>query len=241
MPLFTSLACTRFSRVALAAVAALLCRPAFLGAQRPPVQGPVTVVETSLTDLRTALEQKRITSREIVQQYLARIATYEDKLNAVITVNPQALAIADSLDRERAAGRLRGSLHGIPIALKDNIQTVEMATSGGALAFADLMPNYDATVTRHLKAAGAIIIAKTQLTELANWTASGMPGNYTGLTGYGMNPWDPRRDPRRGGRIGGDGGRRRVPRGARGAAPGGDRGGPLRAGPPAGRRDQRPC
>ena len=108
MPPFTTLACTRFSRVALAAVVALLCRPAVLGAQRPPVQGPVTVVETSLADLRTALEQKRITSREIVQQYLARIATYEDKLNAVITVNPQALAIADSLDRERAAGRIRG-------------------------------------------------------------------------------------------------------------------------------------
>ena len=71
MPLVTALACTRFSRVALAAVAALLCRPAFLGAQRPPAQGPVTVVETSLADLRTALEQKRITSREIVQQSLA--------------------------------------------------------------------------------------------------------------------------------------------------------------------------
>ncbi len=155
-----------------------------------------TVVETSLADLRAALEQKRITSRQLVQQYLQRIATYEDRLNAVITVNPYALAIADSLDRERAAGRVRGPLHGIPIALKDNIQTVEMTTSGGAQAFAELMPPYDATLTRNLKAAGAIIIAKTQLTELANWTASGMPGNYTGLTGYGMNPWDPRRDPR---------------------------------------------
>ncbi len=185
-------------------VAAMSVAAGPLRAQRQPAASPtgaptgasISVVETSLADLRTALEQKRITSREIVQQYLARIATYEDKLNAVITVNPQALAIADSLDRERAAGRIRGPLHGIPIGLKDNIQTTEMATSGGALAFADLMPNYDATVTRNLKAAGAIIIAKTQLTELANWTATGMPGNYTGLTGYGMNPWDPRRDPR---------------------------------------------
>ncbi len=157
---------------------------------------PVSVVEASIADLRLALEQKRITSREIVRQYLMRIATYEDKLNAVITVNPNALAIADSLDRERAAGRTRGPLHGIPVALKDNIQTTEMTTTGGALAFADLLPPYDATLTRNLKAAGAIIIAKTQLTELANWTATGMPGNYTGLTGYGMNPWDPRRDPR---------------------------------------------
>jgi amidase len=199
MPLFNAIARPRTSRVApLTAVlaAAFVCGAAPLVAQRPAAAAPVSVLETSLADLRTALEQKRVTSREIVQQYLARIATYEDKLNAVITVNPRALAIADSLDRERAAGRVRGPLHGIPIALKDNIQTMEMVTSGGALAFGDLLPPYDATVTRHLKAAGAIIIAKTQLTELANWTASGMPGNYTGLTGYGMNPWDPRRDPR---------------------------------------------
>ena len=186
------------AHVAIGAITVLTCLSAPVAAQRKPTAAPppLSVVETSLADLRTALAQKRTTSREIVQQYLARIATYEDKINAVITVNPQALAIADSLDRERAAGRIRGPLHGIPIALKDNIQTVDMVTSGGALAFAELMPNYDATVTLNLKAAGAIIIAKTQLTELANWTASGMPGNYTGLTGYGMNPWDPRRDPR---------------------------------------------
>ena len=71
-----------------------------------------------------------------------------------------------------------------------------MPTTGGALAFADLMVPYDATLTRNLKAAGAIILAKTQLTELANWIASGMPANYNGLNGYGMNPWDPRREPR---------------------------------------------
>ena len=186
------------AHVAIGAITVLTCLSAPVAAQRKPTAAPppLSVVEASLADLRTALAQKRTTSREIVQQYLARIATYEDKINAVITVNPQALAIADSLDRERAAGRIRGPLHGIPIALKDNIQTVDMVTSGGALAFAELMPNYDATVTLNLKAAGAIIIAKTQLTELANWTATGMPGNYTGLTGYGMNPWDPRRDPR---------------------------------------------
>jgi amidase len=179
---------------ALAVVAAAATSP--LAAQSRRAGAPVSVTEMSLADLRTALEQRRLTSREIVQQYLARIATYEDQLNAVITVNPRALAIADSLDRERGGGRIRGPLHGIPIALKDNIHTTAMRTTGGALAFADLVPPYDATLTRNLEAAGAIILAKTQLTELANWTASGMPGNYTGLTGYGMNPWDPRRDPR---------------------------------------------
>src|SRR5205814_5463281 len=121
---------------------------------------------------------------------------YEDRLNAVIAVNPNALAEADALDRERAQGKIRGPLHGIPVALKDNIHTTDMRTTGGALAFADLVPPYEATLTKNLEDAGAIIIAKTQLTELANWVASGMPGNYNGLNGYGMNPWDPRRDPR---------------------------------------------
>ncbi len=157
---------------------------------------PFTVVETGIAEIRSALEQNRTTSRAIVEQYLARIAMYEDRLNAIITVNPRALAEADERDRERAQGRVRGPLHGIPVALKDNIHTTDMPTTGGALAFADLVPPYEATLTKNLRDAGAIIIAKTQLTELANWVATGMPGNYNALTGYGMNPWDPRRDPR---------------------------------------------
>ncbi|MGH9350102.1 MAG: amidase family protein [Vicinamibacterales bacterium] len=157
---------------------------------------PFSVVEASISDLRAALEQGRTTSRAIVQQYLTRIAMYEDRLNAVVTVNANALSEADARDRERAAGKVRGPLHGIPVALKDNIHTSDMRTTGGALAFTDLVPPYDATLTTHLREAGAIILAKTQLTELANFIASGMPGNYNALTGYGMNPYDPRRDPR---------------------------------------------
>ena len=157
---------------------------------------PFSVAEASITELRLALEQRRTTSREIVTQYLTRIAMYEDKLHAAITVNPRALLIADSLDRERAAGRIRGPMHGIPVALKDNIHTTDMPTTGGALAFADLIPPYEATLTRNLKSSGAIILAKAQLTELANWVTAGMPGNYNALNGYGFNPWDPRRDPR---------------------------------------------
>src|SRR5262245_21142407 len=146
--------------------------------------------------MRRALEQRRVSSRELVQQSLRRIALYEDRLNAIIYVNPRALNEADERDRERAAGRVRGPLHGIPIALKDNVQTIDMPTTGGALAFAGLMPPYDATVTKNLREAGAIIIAKTQLTELANWVTNVMPANYNSLNGYGMNPYDPRRDPR---------------------------------------------
>jgi amidase len=181
------------------AFAALAMTPLTLSAQRrgaQPPAAPFSVVEASIADLQAALEQKRTTTREIVLQYLTRIAKYEDKINAIITVNPNALAIADSLDRLRAAGRILGPLHGIPVALKDNIHTIDMPTTGGALAFADLVPPYEATLTKNLKDAGAIILAKTQLTELANWVASGMPTNYNALTGYGFNPYDPRRDPR---------------------------------------------
>ena len=157
-----------------------------------------TVVEASITDMQRALQQHRVSSRELVQQSLTRVALYEDRLNAIIYVNPRALEEADERDRERADGRVRGPLHGIPIALKDNIQTRDMPTTGGALAFAGLMPPYDATVTKNLRDVGAIIIAKTQLTELANWVTVGMPANYNSLNGYGMNPYDPRRDPRDG-------------------------------------------
>jgi amidase len=151
--------------------------------------------------MRAALARHRVTSRELVLQYLARIATYEDKFHAALTINPHALEEADALDRERAQGHIRGPLHGIPIALKDNIQTTDMPTTGGALAFDRLVPPYEATLTRNLRAAGAIIIAKTGMTELANWVAgppTPMPGNYNGLGGYGYNPYDPRRDPRDG-------------------------------------------
>ena len=157
---------------------------------------PFSVVEATIPQMQTAMAEKRVTSREIVLQYLARVATYEDRLNAVITVNPKALAEAEELDRERAQGRIRGPLHGIPLALKDNIHTADMPTTGGALAFDGLKAPYEATLTKNLREAGAIIIAKTGMTELANWVASGMPGNYNALTGYGMNPYDPRRDPR---------------------------------------------
>jgi amidase len=87
-------------------------------------------------------------------------------------------------------------LHGIPIALKDNIHTTDMPTTGGALAFDGLVPPYEATLTKNLRDAGAIIIAKTNMTELANWVATGMPANYNALAGHGFNPYDPRRDPR---------------------------------------------
>lgn len=193
---------TRRTTPMATAIAALL-----LGGAHPLVAQPQTaakrnapfsVVEASIGELQAALAARRVTSRQLVEQYLVRIATYDQRLRATITVNPRALAEADALDRERAQGKLRGSLHGIPVALKDNVLTAGLRTTGGALAFADLVPPYDATLTKNLRDAGAIIIAKAQLTELANWVATGMPGNYNAVNGQGLNPWDARPDPREG-------------------------------------------
>ena len=159
------------------------------------------VAEATIPQMQAALAEGRVTSRELVLLHLARIATYGHVLNAVITVSKTALAEADSLDAERARGRVRGPLHGIPVALKDNIHTTNMPTSGGAMAFKGMMPPYEATLTKNLKDAGAIIIAKTVLTELANWVAGSptpMPANYSAVGGYGFNPYDPRPDPRPG-------------------------------------------
>jgi amidase len=157
---------------------------------------PLSVVEATIADMRTALQKRRVTSREIVTQSLVRIATFEDRLHATLYVNPRALEEADERDRERRAGRIRGPLHGIPVALKDNVHTTDMPTTGGALAFAGLVPPYEATLTRNLREAGAIIIAKTTMTELANWVSDNMPSNYNSLSGFAFNPYDPRRDPR---------------------------------------------
>ncbi len=149
--------------------------------------------------MRAALESKRLTSRELVTLYLTRIGLYENKLHCIITVNPNALAEADERDRNARPDTSAGPLHGIPIALKDNILTHDIVTTGGALAFEGFMPPYDATLVKNLRDAGAIIIAKTTLSELANWVAGAptpMPGNYNAIRGFAYNPYDPRRDPR---------------------------------------------
>ena len=167
-------------------------------ASAPASAAPFTIVETGVPELQAALQSGRITSRQLVTQYLARIATYEDRINAIITVNPRALEEADRWTGNAPPASVRGPLHGIPIALKDNIHTTDIRTTGGALAFRDLMPPYDATLTKNLRDGGAIIIAKTVLTELAHWTAGAptpMVANYTGVAGFAFNPYDPAAGP----------------------------------------------
>jgi amidase len=185
--------------VSLLAVVMMAAQAKRGAAPAPAARQAFTVVEATIPEMRAAMKQGRVTSHALVQQYLTRIATYEDKLHAALTVNPHALDEADARDRDRAAGKTIGPLHGIPIALKDNIHTTDMPTTGGALAFEGFVPPYEATLTKNLRDAGAIIIAKTGLTELANWVAGGptpMPGNFNAIGGFGYNPYDPRKDPR---------------------------------------------
>lgn len=99
-----------------------------------------TVVESNIRDLQRMMSAGQLTSRQVVEAYLVRMALYEDRLNAAVAVNANALAEADALDAERAAGRVRGPMHGIPVALKDNIHTTHLPTTGGALAFDGYVP-----------------------------------------------------------------------------------------------------
>lgn len=168
-----------------------------VGAQFDPPTS-FDVMEVTIPQLQTAMATGAVTSKQLVKLYLERIAAYEPTLNAFITVNPRVVAEAEQRDLERARGQIRGSLHGIPIALKDNVLTTDLTTTGGALALAHLRPPYEATLVTRLRGAGAVIIGKTVMTELANWVSDAMPGNYSAVGRYGYNPWDPRQDPRPG-------------------------------------------
>jgi len=182
---------------AVMAAPALVVVCSILAAAQAP--RPLSVVEATIPELQRAMREGRTTSRELVRLYLARIGTYDHLLHAVLAVNPKALEEATLRDRERALGHVRGPLHGIPVALKDNIQTIMMPTTGGALAFERFVPPYEATLVANLRAAGAVVIAKTGMTELANWVAGDptpMPTNYNAVGRFGFNPYDPRRDPR---------------------------------------------
>ena len=157
------------------------------------------VTEKSILELQSAQSAGQTTSRKLLEAYLARIAAYDQagpKLNTIVTLNPKALAQADALDQERKTKGPRGPLHGIPILVKDNFETRDTPTSGGTLALATFQPAQDAFQVRRLRDAGAVIVGKTALHELA----AGITTNSS-LTGSTRNPYDPARTP--GGSSGG--------------------------------------
>ncbi len=185
---------SRSMAMAVAAMAA-----AVQAAPQPP--GSIEVAEASIPQLQAALASGAVTSRQLVKAYLARIAAYDQAgpaLNSIVTLNPAALAQADALDKERATKGSRGTMHGIPVLVKDNFDTKDMPTSGGALALATFQPASDAYQVARLRAAGAIILGKTTLHELAMGITT-----ISSLTGQSRNPYDVQRSP--GGSSGGTG------------------------------------
>jgi len=183
--------------VALAAPVLCAQAPSAHAESRPAFE----VTEASVTDLQRAMADGRATSVQIVEAYLARIAAYDHAgpmINAMIRLNPRARAEAAALDAERKAGRVRGPLHGVPVILKDNYDTKDLATSAGSIALANHHPTRDAFVVQRLRDAGAVILGKANMHELAAGVTS-----ISSFGGQSRNPYDISRCP--GGSSGGTG------------------------------------
>jgi amidase len=151
------------------------------------------IEEATITDLQNGLRSGTYTARSLVEQYLARIESMDQKgpaLNHIIELNPDALTIADQRDAERKSGKTVGPLHGMPILIKDNIDTADrMHTSAGSLALATSTPIRDSWVAERLRAAGAVILGKTNLSEWANFRSTHSSSGWSGRVGQGRNPY----------------------------------------------------
>src|SRR5215475_9487949 len=149
--------------------------------------------EVTIDELQTRMRSGAETSGSLVRQYLARIDAVDQRgpaINCIIELNPDAAAIAAQLDAERKGGRVRGPLHGIPVVIKDNIDTADkMHTTAGSLALADNIAARDSFVAERLRAAGAVIIAKTNLSEWANFRSTHSSSGWSGRGGQTRNPY----------------------------------------------------
>ncbi|MGQ0535217.1 MAG: amidase family protein [Methanobacteriota archaeon] len=146
----------------------------------------------TIPELARALAEGRTTSVRLVEAYVRRIGAYDTggpAVNSVREVSATALAQAAALDAERAAGRIRGPLHGIPILLKDNVGTVDEPTTAGSIALETNVPPVDATLTARLRESGAVILGKAELSEFANWVSLNMPNGYSSLGGQVVNAY----------------------------------------------------
>ena len=152
--------------------------------------------EATIAQLQNDMAAGVRTAASITQGYLEAIAAVDDALYSVIETNPDAPAIAAQLDSERAAGQLRGALHGIPILLKDNIDTADrMQTTAGSLALLGSRPARDATVAAALRQAGAVILGKANLSEWANFRSTNSTSGWSARGGQCRNPYDLSRNP----------------------------------------------
>lgn len=166
---------------------------------RDTAAGSFELEEATITGLQQAMGTGALTARSIAEKYLARIRDIDKRgpaINSVIELNPDALAIADALDRERKAKGARGPLHGIPILIKDNIDTADrMTTTAGSLALAGSTARRDAFVAQKLRAAGAVILGKTNLSEWANFRSTKSTSGWSGRGGQTRNPYALDRNP----------------------------------------------
>jgi amidase len=166
----------------------------------PAVAAAFPLEELTIRDLQDAMTSGRYTSHQLVELYLKRIDELDRRgptLRSISEVNPDALRIADELDAERRQGRVRGPLHGIPVVIKDNIDTADkMATTAGSLALEGApAPSRDAFVVERLRAAGAVILAKTTLSEWANFRSAHSSSGWSGRGGQVRNPYALDRNP----------------------------------------------
>ncbi|RNI29159.1 amidase [Rufibacter latericius] len=149
--------------------------------------------EVTIQELQRKMQSGELTSKAITQLYLDRIQAVDKsgpKINSVIEVNPDALQFAEEMDQERKSGKIRGPLHGIPVMVKDNVDTHDkMSTSAGALALADNKANKDAFIVSQLRAAGAVIIGKTNLSEWANFRSTNSSSGWSGRGGQTKNAY----------------------------------------------------
>ena len=170
-------------------VIGLVCG-AVLGLAAPATAQPYDPTEKSLDQLETDLLAGRVSSVALVTAYEARIARLTPALHAVIAVNPDALAAARAADASRAAREPQGPLAGLPILVKDNIETADpMATTAGSLALKDNVTGRDAAVVARLRAAGAIILGKTNLSEWANIRSTHSISGWSAIGGWTRNPY----------------------------------------------------
>jgi amidase len=161
-----------------------------------PFWEPGRITGASVADLRAGMESGELSSAAITRACLARIRDLDGGLNAVIVTNPEAEHQARVLDEERANGTILGPLHGIPVLLKDNVESKDpMATTAGSLALADNLTGRDAFVVARLRQAGALILGKTNLSEWANFRSERSSSGWSGVGGQTNNPYDRSRNP----------------------------------------------
>jgi len=167
--------------------------------QKTSDETSLELIEITIPELRQGYQNGDFTIRDVVQYYLARIDSIDQngsQLNSIIRVNPDALAIADELDREMAEGKSRGPMHGVPVILKDNIDTHDkMPTTAGSRVLADSYPLKDSWVTKKLRDAGAVILAKANLSEWANFRGDLSSSGWSGVGGQTANPYNISRNP----------------------------------------------